>query len=283
MNAENAIITNTPTIKLNDSFFQFEIEEASISIDMRALFNTQNYSESAWINITPILQSSWSPVKKTKDWLRNSKLKEYINIIHREIFKGSNLRDSSKAHNSGVYLGHAPKSQWLKADWLEDGETPLILTRRGNGGGTWLHKEMFIEFITTLRADYRRELHKMVMEIVKTADTMKISRVNTKVLFAPLTDIIKEKYIPAQPSDMRKYAYSELLDLVNLSALGMTSKAYQERNGLTKAKIKEDGNISIRDYMNKTELEAIESKEQELWLLIKHVSTDFNFLKARLI
>jgi len=269
----NTIITNTPQIRLNDSFFQFEIEEAQISIDMRGLFNTDNYSENAWINITSILQSSWSPVRKISKWLRNENLKEYINIVDREIFKGGKLPLSK----------YAPESQWLKADWLENGSTPLILTRRGNSGGTWMHKELFIEFITTLRADYRRALHKMVIGVIRTADTMKISRINTKVLFKPLTDVIRDKYIPAQTPNGQKFAYSNLLNLANLAGVGMTSKVYKQKTNLTPTKIKDDGKLSIRDYMTKDELKAIEEKEQELWALIKYVSTDYQILKSKLL
>ena len=274
MKTENAVIVNTPEIRLNDSFFQFEIEEANINIDMRSLFSSNTYSEDAWVHITPILKSDWSPIKKIDKWLRLLNVQEYINARTNQFLKVADMRT----------LKYAPKNQWYKADWLTNGETPLVKTVRGrHNSGTWLHKDLFLKFITTLNVDYEIALHDMVMNLIKTAETMKISRVNTKVLFAPLTDIIKEKYIPAQPSDMRKYAYSELLDLVNLSALGMTSKAYKEKEGLSKGKIKEDGNMSIRDYMTETELGAIEAKEQELWLLIKHVSTDFDILKAKLL
>ena len=270
----NTIITNTPQIRLSDSFFQFEIEEAKISIDMRGLFNTDNYSEDAWINVTPILKSSWSPVKKVATWLRNENLKSYINIVDKEIFKGGNL----------LPLKHAPESQWLKADWLDNGSTPLILTRRGNQGGTWLHKEMFIEFITTLRPDLRRALHKMVMTVIATADTMKISRINTKVLFKPLTDVIRDKYIPAQTPNGRTFAYSNLLDLANLAGLGMTSKAYKQKMRLTPAKIKEDGKLSIRDYMTTDELKAIENMERKIHGYMEYADIiDYQVLKSKLL
>jgi len=270
------IITNRPEIRLNDSFFEFNIEEANVSIDMRALFGSDSYSEDAWVNVTPILKSSWCPTKDMYSWLRNGNLKEYINIVNNEFFNSHNLRG----------LKHAPKSQWLKADWLENGESPLILTRRGRyNSGTWLHKELFMEFITSLRPDYRRELHKMVMHLIKTAEIMKVSRVNTKFLFHPLTDAIKDIYIPAQESEnSAKWAYKLLLDLANLKGLGMTSQAYKKVNSLTDTNIKHDGNISIRDYMTKSELNAIEQVEKHIHGLIVYAEiTDYHELKAKIL
>ena len=270
------IITNQPEIKLSDSFFEFNIEEANISIDMRALFSSDTYSEDAWISITPILKSSWSPISKIADWLRNDNLKEYINIVNNEFFNSRNLRT----------LKNAPKNQWLKTDWLDNGETPLVLTRRGRyNSGTWLHKELFMEFITSLRPDYRRELHKMVMHIIKTAETMKITRVDTKTLFHPLTDVIKDIYIPAQDSiNSKRFAYAHILDLANLKALGMTSKTFKKLNNITPAKIKEDGNISIRDYMTKTQLDKIKKIEEHIHGLILYAGiTDYQTLKSKIL
>ena len=277
------IITNQPEIRLNDSFFEFNIEEANISIDMRALFSSDTYSEDAWISITPILNSSWCPVKKITHWLRNDNLKQYINIVNNEFFNSHNLTHSNSCKLT--QLKHTPKNQWLKADWLDNGETPLIKTVRGKYGGTWLHKELFMEFITSLRPDYRRELHKMVMHIIKTAETMKITRVDTKTLFHPLTDVIKDIYIPAQDSiNSKRFAYAHILDLANLKALGMTSKTFKKLNNITPAKIKEDGNISIRDYMSQTQLDKIKKIEEHIHGLILYAGiTDYQTLKSKIL
>jgi hypothetical protein len=270
------IITNRPEIRLNDSFFEFNIEEANISIDMRALFSSNTYSEDAWIHVTPILKSNWSPVSKIADWLRNDNLKEYINIVNNEFFNSRNLRT----------LKHAPKSQWLKTKWLDNGKTPLVLTRRGrHNSGTWLHKELFMEFITSLRPDYRRELHKMVMHIIKTAEIMKITRKDTKVLFHPLTDAIKDIYIPAQKNEnAKRYAYIHILELANLKGLGMTSKTFKKLYNLTDEKIKKDGKTSIRDYMTENQLNSIKKIEQHIHGLIVYAEiTDYQALKSKIL
>ena len=277
------IITNRPEIRLNDSFFEFNIEEANISIDMRALFNSDTYSEDAWILVTPILNSSWSPVKKITHWLRNDNLKQYINIVNNEFFNSHNLTHSNSCKLT--QLKHTPKNQWLKAKWLDNGETPLIKTVRGKYGGTWLHKELFMEFITSLRPDYRRELHKMVMHIIKTAEIMKITRKDTKVLFHPLTDAIKDIYIPAQKNEnAKRFAYIHILELANLKALGMSSSTFKKLYNLTDEKIKKDSKISIRDYMTENQLDKIKKIEQHIHGLIVYAEiTDYQTLKSKIL
>jgi uncharacterized protein YgfB (UPF0149 family) len=75
-----------------------------------------------------------------------------------------------------------------------------------------------------------------------------------------------------------------LLDLANLKALGITSKQYKEANKITDEQIKEDNNISIRDYMSKDELAKIETAEQDIWGLIKYAKIlNYADLKKSLI
>ena len=269
------IITNQPEIRLNDSFFEFNIEEANINIDMRALFSSNTYSEDAWIHVTPILKSSWSPVKKIATWLRYSPVQDYITIRNNQFLKVT----------SKLQLKHAPKNQWLKAKWLDNGETPLVLTRRGRyNSGTWLHKDLFLKFITTLDVKLEIALHDTIMHIIKTAEIMKITRKDTKVLFHPLTDAIKDIYIPAQKNEnAKRFAYIHILELANLKALGMSSSTFKKLYNLTDEKIKKDSKISIRDYMTENQLDKIKKIEQHIHGLIVYAGiTDYITLKSKL-
>jgi hypothetical protein len=141
-----------------------------------------------------------------------------------------------------------------------------------------------MECLTSLRPDYRRELHKTVMHIIKTAEVMKITRKDTKVLFHPLTDAIKDIYIPAQDNlNSKKFAYTHILDLANLKAIGMTSQTFKKINNLTDEKIKKDGKTSIRDYMTQNQLDKIKKIEQHIHGLIVYAGiTDYITLKSKL-
>ena len=113
------IITNQPEIRLNDSFFEFNIEEANISIDMRALFSSDTYSEDAWISITPILKSDWSPISKIADWLRNDNLKQYINIVNNEIGYYP-IKTVRGRYNSGTWIHYYLLDEFLRVSLPTD-------------------------------------------------------------------------------------------------------------------------------------------------------------------
>jgi len=268
------LIIATNPLKLSDKFFIFTVENTTIEIDLQSLFKSPNDSEDAWINITPILQSDFSRIKKIANWLRIDGVKEYVNIVHREIFKG-NARLPLKLPFK--------KSQYLDKDWLDE-PTPLIVTRRGKyHSGTWLHKEIFVEFLTTLNVKLRRQLHKAVTEVITTANVMKVDRQDTKTRFHPLADAIKDKWIPTQSDNGKRFAYSNILDLGNYYGIGMRSRAFKKLHGLNDSIIKADGNISIRDYMTKSQLDAIKQVEQVIHGLIEYGEIrDFSILKEKL-
>jgi len=122
------------------------------------------------------------------------------------------------------------------------------------------------------------------MHIIKTAEIMKITRKDTKVLFHPLTDAIKDIYIPAQKNEnAKRFAYIHILELANLKALGMSSSTFKKLYNLTDEKIKKDSKISIRDYMTENQLDKIKKIEQHIHGLIVYAGiTDYITLKSKL-
>jgi len=79
-------------------------------------------------------------------------------------------------------------------------------------------------------------------------------------LFKPLTNTIKNIWIPSQTSDnKKKFAYVQLIDLSNLVALGVRAKQYKEQNSIEVEKGK-----TIRDYMSEDELNRIEEAERKI-------------------
>jgi len=251
------------------------------------------HSDNAWVNITPLLKAY---NKQLTHWLRNDNVKEYINLVNDEFFNSCNLAQLKSSENDEFLnvskmrqsksskLIPFPKSQWYtkeKFKWLNN-DCPLICTRRGKyNSGTYLHKELFIEFITTLDVRLRREMHKMVMAVIRQADIVKIDRADTKTLFKGLTDTIREIYIPAQTSENAvKFAYSTLATLCNIKVLGMTAKKYCKINNIEVTK----DMISIRDALPQDKLDEIKKVEEHLNGFIKYAGiTDYSILKEKLL
>ena len=271
------IATNNP-LKLSDKFFEFKLDDINIKIDLTILFKEKVDSKDAYINITSFFKSKYCRFDSFEKWYRNAEIQRYIQGKNRRFLNNPNLGYLENIEK--IYK----KSLWFDKDWLET-PTPLIISRKGKYGGTWLHYEIFLKFLTSLDVEMEIEVYDIMQKLISEVHIMKISRENTKFLFHPLTDIIKDVWIPAQKSEnSKKWAYSMLLDLANLKALGITSKQYKENNNISAEQIKEDNNISIRDYMSKDELAKIESAEQDIWGLIKYAKIlNYADLKKSLI
>jgi len=280
----------TPTTK----FLELLLKNGTkLKIDIQGLMKAPIHSDNAWVNITPILKAY---NVKLAHWLRNDSVKEYINLVNDEFFNCCNLQQLKSSVNDEFFnsvnlaqlksskLIPFPKSQWYtkeKYEWLNN-DCPLICTRRGKyNSGTYLHKELFIEFITVLDVKLRREMHKMVMNIIKQADIVKIDRADTKTLFKGLTDTIRDIYIPAQTSEnAKKFAYSTLATLCNIKVLGMTAKKYCKINNIEVTKEM----ISVRDALPKDKLDEIKKVEEHLNGFIKYAGiTDYNVLKEKIL
>jgi len=262
-------------ITLSTKFYELSLRgknDEVVEIDIQGLMRADVGSEDAWINVTPIMKAYG---KKFADWTRNKNVQEYINAVNRRFTKLADLNQLKIPF---------PESQFYKAsqfDWLEQ-DCPLICTRRGKyHSGTWLHKELFIKFITVLDVELEIELHQMIMKIIKQSDLVKFERTGTKTLFHKLTDAIKEIYIPAQTSEnAKKFAYSTLMTLANTKVLGTTAKAYCAKNNIEVTK----DMMSARDALDEDKLKKIKDVEEEIWGLIRFAKiTDYSKLKKEIL
>jgi len=275
-----------------------------VTIDIQRLMKAPIHSEDAWIEVTPILKAYNKEIGK---WLRNSKVQEYINLINDEIFNVANCNIENTTKNDKPTNCHfinttkndendkptncrfinttkkqafkAPfvKSQWFlksKYDWLNN-DCPLICTRRGkNVAGTYLHKELFLEFIGTLDVKIRRQMHKLIMNVIAKSDTLKEERAGTILKFHPLTDVIKDLYVPMQKEGAGKsMAYANLMNILNKKVLGVVASVYRKSHNLEKGSL-------IRHTLNEIDLKEIMRLEEVLFYHIKYGKiTNYHKLK----
>jgi hypothetical protein len=79
---------------------------------------------------------------------------------------------------------------------------------------------------------------------------------------APLTDVIKQIYIPAQSANSKKFAYTNLANLINKKVIGTTAKKYKLDNNI-------DLDATTRDAFPNDILKEIEEAEKYLHGYIK--------------
>jgi hypothetical protein len=242
------IHTSFKDITLSSKLLVLKTPKGEIALDIHQLLNASSDTENAYFNATQmakLFDRRYEHVVRNEYWVKTVGMVDRFLITQNRVIKKIKKMDKIFYDDDGVPKG--------------------VVSRRGRFGGTWLHQKLAITFMRMLDPEWGFELDNLFEQIVKQTVILKVERKNTIALFHPLVQTIKEKYIPAQISEASKtFAYPTLLNLANHKAIGMTSQAYKELNGLTKEKIANDGNISIRDYMNQSQLDLIKQAEKDI-------------------
>jgi hypothetical protein len=243
------VYTDIQNINLNSSLLKLETPNGELLVDISRLLREPVGSDNAFFNATQIAKSF---NKDTREFMKNKSTKAFIQEL--ELF----LND-----------GNSPQ---LKKP------IKMVKTVKGRyGGGTFFHSKLFLEFAGWLDVRFKVRMYSLVEELIKHSNELKVERENTKILFKPLTNAIKEKYIPNQISDNAiRFAYSLICDLANKKAVGYTSREYKAKHNLDKKQ-------ALRDYLSKEDLEKIKEVEKDLWGYITYANiTDYNLLKQKI-
>ena len=154
----------------------------------------------------------------------------------------------------------------------------MVKTVRGKyHSGTWFHSKMFLKFTSWVDTEFEYNMHRFIENLIIHSNQLKIERSNTKIHFKPLTDVIKQIYIPAQSSDnAKKFAYQNIATLINLKALGMSGTKYRKDNNI-------DDEVDLRDVLSQDILNRIDQVELDLHGYIKYANiTDYEILRNKL-
>ncbi len=244
---ESIITTSLKDITLSSQFLALNTPKGEIVINIKQLLKESIGSDSAYFNVTQIAKLY---NVRTVDYFRSARYEEYEKAMMRAL------------------------SKKVKGEKFP----PLKKTIRGKyNSGTFLHSKMVIDFLRWVDVDFAVELDLFIQDLIVHSNELKIERNKTKVLFKPLTDSIKDIYIPAQESDNgKKFAYSTLCNMVNIKALGTTSKKFIEDYNL-------DKDVPLRDQLDKSYLDKIKILEEDLNGYIKYGGiTDYDTLKEKI-
>jgi len=241
------ITTNLSTITLSSQFLVLKSPNGDIEVDIKKLLKEPINSENAYFNATTIAKHF---DKVIGEYIRYAG-KEYIEIVAEEFKYGEISHLKLKTH-------YAKRGKYHS--------------------GTWLHKEIFLDFCRWLDKKFARKMDLAIKELIIHSNELKIERKDTKFHFKGLTDVIKDIYIPAQQSDNgKKWAYSSLSTMINIAVLGCKGTKYIKDNDL-------DPDIPLRDQLSKEQVVLIDDKEEELNGYIKYAGiTDYETLKIKLM
>jgi hypothetical protein len=140
-----------------------------------------------------------------------------------------------------------------------------------------LHKLIAIDFFRFLDVEFAVACDLFLIRVIEQSHVLHIERDKTKIQFHPLTDAIKDIYIPAQGSDnAKKFAYPTLMNMINERVIGMTSSQYRTLHNI-------DRKAPIREYMDEKTLSEIKTAETHTHGFIYYMKiTRYDELKAKL-
>ena len=196
-----------------------------------------------------------------KNWMRNRNTVEFLGLweqMHNENFKGVGFDTFRKEAGLNSFT-LTPKK------WIEATNAIGIVSKAGNGGGTYAHIDIAFEFGSWISPQFKLYLIKEY-ERLKAIETnpynieWNVKRVLSKANYSLHTDAIKECVIPIARKWRKELEYAEEADFLNVAVFGMTAKEWRENN---KERAKRGENLrdsaSINELLVITNLENLNS------------------------
>lgn len=192
-------------------------------------------NENDYISLTDMARykNSLEPKDVVKNWMRNYSTIEFLGIwesINNPNFKGVEF-DSFKRHAGANSFTLSPRL------WIEKTGAVGVISRSGNGGGTFAHKDIAFEFATWISAEFKLYLIKEFQRL-KTEETERLTlgwdakRALTKINYRIHTDSIKENIILPQQLSQKdaNTTYASEADILNKALFGMTAAEWKRLN-----------------------------------------------------
>ena len=203
------------------------------------------------------------PKDVVKNWLRSKSTIEFLGLwerVNNTFFKGVEFDSFLKESGSNAFVLSPQK-------WIEKTGAIGIISKSGNQGGTFAHKDIAFEFASWISVEFKLYLIKEFQRLKDDESQRKsldwdIKRNLTKINYRIHTDAVKKHLIPEKISrNEESLIYASEADILNLALFGMTAKEWRTKN------IKLEGNI--RDYADVTQLVCLSNLENLNALFIK--------------
>ena len=117
-----------------------------------------------------------------------------------------------------------------------------VFTKNGKYGGTWLHKDLALQFARWLNSIFAVRLDYWIRKRIQKENDWKQKRLEAKTGFLPMTDAIQGAH-----ESVQHYHFSNESDLINKIVLGRTAKQYKKHYGVS----------NVRDAVLSYELDEI--------------------------
>jgi hypothetical protein len=205
-----------------------------------------------------------------RNWMRNRNTIEFLGLwetLNNPNFKGVEF-DTFRREAGLNSFNMTPKK------WSEATGAIGIISKAGNNGGTFAHKDLALEFCTWLSPMFKllvlKEFQRL-KELEQSASKWDLRRYLSKVNYRLQTDAVKEVLIPFRNVSKGKegWIYAEEADLIYIAMFGYTSKKWRDDNPELAKK-----GYNLRDVANTHQLIILSNLENLNSAMINGGQTD---------
>ena len=201
-----------------------------------------------FISLTDLARykNSEFPKDVVKNWMRNRSTIEFLGLwemMHNPNFKGVDFDTFVNEAGSNSFVMTPQK-------WIESTNATGIVSRSGNGGGTFAHKDIAFEFASWLSPEFKLYLITDYQRLKndesnKLSSDWNIKRLIAKTNYRIQTDAIKQILIPENVSKQHQsVTYANEADMLNVALFGMTAKEWKKSHPNAKGNIRDNATIS---------------------------------------
>ena len=193
--------------------------------------------------------------------LRKKDVIAYLGLwesLHNPDFKGHEFETFENAAGKNSFFLSPQK-------WIEKTNAIGLISKSGNNGGTYAHRDIAFEFASWLSPEFKlyviTEFQRLKMQEQQEIE-WNSKRELAKLNYHIHTDAIKENLIPVSLSSKQiSFVYANEADVLNVALFGKTASEWRKENPTLKG--------NIRDYANIEQLLVIANMESYNAILIE--------------
>ena len=218
-----------------------------------------------YISLTDIARNKnpEEPKDVVKNWMRTRTTIEFLGLweqLNNPNFKGVEF-------DSFMYEAGSNSFTLSPSKWIETTGAIGIISKQGNNGGTFAHRDIAFEFASWVSSSFKLYLIKEFQRLkAEENDRLKLEwnlqRTLAKVNYHIHTAAIKENLIPKEISNRdASLVYASEADALNMALFGKTAATWRKENP------EADGNI--RDHATLEQLVVLSNMESLNAVLIQ--------------
>lgn len=200
-----------------------------------------------YISLTDIARNKNAdePKDVVKNWMRSRTTIEFLGLweqLNNPDFKGVEF-------DSFLFEAGSNSFTLSPTKWIEATNAKGIVSKQGNNGGTFAHKDIAFEFASWVSSGFKLYLIKEFQRLkAEENDRLKLEwnlqRTLAKVNYHIHTDAIKENLVPASlTKEQINFVYANEADMLNMALFGMTAKQWRNANPKAEGNIRDTATI----------------------------------------